>query len=116
MVPEARWTRAWGVAVAGLLLAGTAASTSQSADAPAGHTIVIENLQFNPQVLTVKAGERITWVNKDLFPHTATAGAKTFDSKAIAPNAVWTWVAQKPGTYTYVCAFHPTMKGTVTVQ
>ena len=116
MVPEARWMRAWGVAVAGLLMAGTAASTSQTADVPPVRTIVIENLQFNPQVLVVKAGERITWVNKDLFPHTATADAKTFDSKSIAPNAAWTWVARKPGTYTYSCTFHPTMKGTVTVQ
>lgn len=113
---ESRLMRVWGVAVAGVLLAGTAASSSETAAAPPGRTIVIENLQFNPQVLTVKAGERITWVNKDLFPHTATADAKAFDSKAIAPNGVWTWVARKPGTYTYVCTFHPTMKGTVTVQ
>lgn len=116
MVPELRVARACGIAVAGLLLAGTAASSSQGASAAQAHRVVIENVQFNPQSLTVKFGERITWINKDLFPHTATADGKAFDSKVIAPEASWTWVARKPGTYTYICSFHPTMKGTLTVQ
>jgi plastocyanin len=97
-------------------MAGTAASTSQVISTDQAHTIVIENVQFYPESLTVKSGERITWINKDLFPHSATANAKAFDSQAIAPNASWTWLAPKPGTYTYVCTFHPTMKGTITVQ
>jgi plastocyanin len=78
--------------------------------------VTIENVRFDPQDLTVKRGERVTWVNKDLFPHTATADAKTFDSQSIAPTGTWTWVAGKPGTYTYTCTFHPTMKGTIRVQ
>jgi len=105
---EVRRVRACSAAVAGVLLAGTAASKTR--------TIIIENLHFDPQTLTVKSGDRITWVNKDLFPHTATADSKIFDSQGIAPNASWVFVAGKPGTYTYACAFHPTMKGTVTVQ
>jgi plastocyanin len=116
MVPEPRVARACGGAIAGLLLAGTAALTSKVPAAAQARMIVIENVQFNPQSLTVKSGERITWVNKDLFPHTATAEAKAFDSKVIAPDASWTWVARKPGIYNYVCAFHPTMKGTLTVK
>ncbi len=116
MVPELRLARAWDVAVAGLLLAGTAASNSKVPSAAQARMVVIENVQLYPQSLTVKSGERITWVNRDLFPHTATADAKAFDSKAIAPDASWTWVARKPGIYTYVCTFHSTMKGTITVQ
>jgi plastocyanin len=115
-VPELKLARACRVAVAGLLMAGTAASTSEVASAAQPRVVVIENVQFSPQSLTVKSGERITWVNKDLFPHSATADAKAFDSKAIAPNGSWTWVARKPGTYTYMCTFHPTMKGTIAVQ
>jgi plastocyanin len=115
-VPDLRLAWTCIVAVAGLFLAGTAASTSHVAAPAQPRVVVIENVQFNPQKLTVKSGERISWVNKDLFPHTATADAKAFDSRAIAPNASWVWVAGKPGTYTYACAFHPTMKGTVTVQ
>jgi plastocyanin len=116
VVPESSSTRHWGAAAACLLMAGAAASTSKVDSAGPSQVIVIENVQFNPQSLTVKTGERIIWVNKDLFPHSATANAKTFDSQAIAPNASWVWVAPKPGIYPYVCTFHPTMKGTITVQ
>jgi plastocyanin len=115
-VLELTVARGCGAVAAGFLLAGTAASTSGAAASVPPHLVVIENVQFSPQSLIVKAGERITWVNKDLFPHSATADAKLFDSKAIAPNASWTWVAGKPGTYAYGCTFHPTMKGAVTVQ
>lgn len=115
-MPERRAVRTWDIAVAGLLLAGTAAWTAEMTSGPRTHTIIVENMRFDPQTLTVKSGDRITWVNKDLFPHTATADRKIFDSHSIAPNASWTLVAHKPGSYAYGCAFHPTMKGTVTVQ
>jgi plastocyanin len=99
--------------VSGFLLAG--AGSAGQPKLP-GAVVTIENVRFDPQELTVKSGARVTWVNKDLFPHTATADAKTFDSRSIAPSGTWTWVAGKPGTYTYTCSFHPTMKATVRVQ
>ena len=105
-----------GTAIAAMVLAGIAAFSTGVPAAGQSHVVVVENVQFSPPSLTVKSGELVTWVNKDLFPHTATADAKAFDSKAIAPNAAWTWVAGKPGTYGYACTFHPTMKATITVQ
>jgi plastocyanin len=84
--------------------------------AQAAHTVVIENMQFSPATLTVRAGERITWVNKDLFPHTVTSAARVFDSGGIAANGSWSFTPRKPGSYPYGCTFHPTMKGTITVQ
>ena len=113
-MPDRRASFRRGVAVAGRWMAATAASTPEAVSTD--RTVVIENLQFNPKDLTVKSGERIIWTNKDPFPHTASADAKVFDSSPIAPNESWTWVARKPGTYTYACTFHPTMKGTLTVQ
>jgi plastocyanin len=103
-------------AVVSLAFAGTAASTSQLKTAPKEYVITMQIVGFDPQALTVKSGDRVTWVNKDLFPHTATADDKAFDSHSVAPEATWTFVAAKPGTHTYICTFHPTMKGTVQVQ
>jgi plastocyanin len=54
--------------------------------------------------------------NKDLFPHTASANSKAFDSRSIAPDAAWTYVAGQPGTYPYHCDLHPAMAGILTVQ
>jgi plastocyanin len=95
-----------------LLLAGSAGLATQ----PAGQDVVIENMQFNPAQVTVHPGDRIVWVNKDLFPHTVTAVDKAFDSGSIASGASWSYVVRKKGDVAYSCTFHPTMKGTIRVQ
>lgn len=78
--------------------------------------ITIENMQFNPAQLTVHAGDRIVFSNKDLFPHTVTADDGSFDSHSIAPNATWSYRAKQAGKHAYKCTFHPTMTGAITVQ
>jgi plastocyanin len=81
----------------------------------ANRTIVIEGTAFVPAQVTVQRGDRITWVNKDPFPHTATAKG-VFDSGPLAPDASWTWVADKTGAFDYVCTLHPTMKAQLVVR
>lgn len=93
---------------AALLATGTAAWA-------ATHTVVIDAMRFQPETLTVRRGDRITWVNRDLVPHTATA-AKGFDSGTLAPGASWSVTVQKTGTQRYACALHPMMKATLTVK
>ena len=88
---------------------------SAAAEPGETHTVTIEGMQFDPQELIVHRGDRIVWVNKDLFPHTVTA-SKMFDSGTIAANSSWSYIAAKSGEYAYGCAFHPTMKGKITVQ
>jgi plastocyanin len=101
----------------GALLACSGVWAAESPQrAPAAHTVVIENMQYSPAQLRVHRGERIVWVNKDLFPHTVTAAAHAFDSGNIAANSTWAYVAGKAGEYAYGCTFHPTMKGTIEVQ
>lgn len=73
-------------------------------------------MQFTPAALSVHRGDRIVWANKDLFPHTTTATNKAFDSGSIAAGGSWTYVAKKVGEYSYACAFHPTMKGSLKVE
>ena len=93
----------------------TAAEAPRPAEG-AVHTVVIENMQYNPPELRVRRGERIVWVNKDLFPHTVTATSHAFDSGSIAASSSWTYVAGQAGEYAYGCTFHPTMKGILKVQ
>jgi plastocyanin len=102
------------IAVASLALAG--AAPSPDAPAPKSYVISMQITGFEPTALTVKAGDRITWINKDLFPHTATADDKSFDSKSVAPAGTWTYLGGEPGVHTYICTFHPTMKASITVR
>jgi plastocyanin len=108
--------QASAAAVVSLVLAGTAASSAATNSAPKAYKVIMLVVGFDPSALTVKPGDKVTFVNNDLFPHTATADDKSFDSKSVAPAATWTYVAGKPGTHTYVCIFHPNMKGTIKVQ
>lgn len=83
---------------------------------PVTYTVTIENMQFNPANLSVHHGDRILWLNKDLFPHTATANDKTFDSGNIDPGGSWAFEVKNDGDHAYGCSFHPTMKGTLHVR
>ncbi|MGZ5227705.1 MAG: cupredoxin domain-containing protein [Burkholderiales bacterium] len=93
----------------------TALLASVSAFA-ADHTVVIEGVVFVPETLTVRAGDTVTWINKDPFPHTATAQDRSFDSRDIPANKRWKYTARKAGSFPYVCTLHPTMKGTLIVS
>jgi plastocyanin len=81
----------------------------------ATHAVTIEGMKSQPDTVTVQRGDRITWTNKDLVPHTVTS-AGVFDSGAIAPGKSWSWVATAPGAHDYVCTYHPTMKARVVVK
>lgn len=98
------------------LCVGMEAAAAEAPTKSTGQTIVVDSVRFEPQALTVKIGDTVTWVNKDPFPHTATSQAGGFDSKEIAPGQSWRYTTTRPGVFPYVCTLHPTMKGTLTVQ
>jgi plastocyanin len=75
----------------------------------------IGDYAFKQPVITVAAGTTITWTNHDDDPHTVTADDKSFDSKGLGNGDAWKHTFTKPGKYTYHCAAHPFMKGTIIV-
>jgi plastocyanin len=90
---------------------------SSNATRPKTHTVTIEGMQFRPQTLTVASGDSIVWVNKDLVPHTATSATTgIFDSKLIAPDKSWKLTIRTKGTFSYLCTYHPAMKGSLRVE
>jgi len=80
------------------------------------HTILISGFKYQPDTLTVNAGDTVEWKNNDIVPHTVTAADKTFTSGAIRPGATWKFVAKKSGTFPYTCTPHPNMHGKLVVQ
>jgi plastocyanin len=78
--------------------------------------IEIKDFAFNPQTLTVKSGEKITWINRDDEPHTVVSVEKQFKkSSALDTDQEFAVTAGAPGTYTYFCSVHPKMTGTIVV-
>ncbi|SRR5579883_2424886 len=78
-------------------------------------TVKIHNFKFEPATVTIAAGETIQFINVDEEPHTATSTDGIFNSKALDTNQTWNYTATKPGSFPYICAIHPFMKGTLTV-
>jgi plastocyanin len=83
---------------------------------PKTHTVTIEGMRFQPEMLTVERGDTIVWVNKDLVPHTATSKAGNFDSKLIEADKSWNYTVRTKGDFAYICTFHPTMKAMLRVE
>lgn len=71
---------------------------------------------FEPATITVAAGGEVTWGNADDIAHTATAEDGTWDSGSIEPGGEFTFTADEPGTYSYICSFHPNMQGELVVE
>ncbi len=85
------------------------------------HVVEIETFQFQPGELTVQPGDTINWTNLDDVTHTATFQdtENGTDSGDIAPGGYYNWTVPEDtpeGTYEYVCEYHATMMGEVTVE
>jgi plastocyanin len=78
--------------------------------------IVIENFVFVPSEITIPPGTKVTWINKDEAPHTATSVDKKFNSGGLDTDDKFSFVFNDKGEYQYFCALHPHMKATVTVK
>jgi plastocyanin len=95
-----------------------APAANPGADSSAANQVTIDNFAFNPQTLTVSVGTKVTWINRDDVPHTATSSVKprVFDSKALDTDDKFSFVFTAPGTYKYFCAVHPHMTAEIVVK
>jgi plastocyanin len=82
----------------------------------ATHTVTIADFAFSPPMLTITAGDTVTWTNEDPVVHTATSTTGAFDSGDLAQGASFSFTFTTPGTYAYVCTPHPEMTGQIVVQ
>jgi plastocyanin len=115
------------VLLAGIAAAGCGATPAEApptaraestTPAPAAAQVVIDNFAYAPREITVAPGTRVTWVNRDDVPHTATSSVKprAFDSGALDTDDAYSFTFTTPGTYDYFCAVHPHMAGRVIVK
>ncbi|MFC5580853.1 cupredoxin domain-containing protein [Rhodanobacter terrae] len=104
-----------------LCLAMSASPPSGAASAAAlkaqAQQIEIRNFAFAPKSLTVRAGTRVMWTNRDEEPHVITSAGSLFaSSKGLDTGDSYAVTFSKPGTYAYYCSIHPMMVGTIIVQ
>ncbi len=71
---------------------------------------------YSVNVLTVKAGTTVTWINQDDQQHTVTAVDGSFDSGFMAQGDVFSYTFDTPGEYEYACTPHLWMRAKVIVE
>jgi plastocyanin len=81
--------------------------------------IDIVDFAFDPPMVEVPVGARVTWVNVGPTDHTAVAfgtdGSKVFDSNIMHEGDVYSLSLTRPGRYEYICGLHPSMMAVVIV-
>ena len=73
----------------------------------------ITNFTFMPGTLTIKAGQKVRWVNSDAVAHTVDLSGVV--SNVLSRGDTYTLTFAAAGTYSYTCSIHPFMQGTVVV-
>lgn len=117
-----RGNRMAAMAVTAALLGGCGSGTGDAGDAvPAGPpekgTVVLRDIAFKPDRITVKVGETVTWRFDDAgISHDVVADDDSFKSE-IMDSGTFRHTFDAPGTYAYTCSLHPVqMTGTVVVR
>ena len=100
------------------LLAGGQKNLSASPVDKAGSDVEvsIDNFSFGMATLTIPAGAKVTWTNRDDIPHNVVSTDNVFKSPALDTGEKFSYTFTKPGTYTYFCSIHPKMTAKIVVQ
>lgn len=104
--------------------AAVAAQTTAAANASGNAKEVkidISQFKFGSGPITIKAGTKVTWVNLDSAPHTATADSGSWDSGILQKGQSFSFTFEKPGLVKYYCSLHggpggAGMASTITVE
>jgi plastocyanin len=107
-------------------VAGAAAGTGDRAE-PTGRRanaagdagtggVRITNFVFAPATVRAKVGQRVRWEHQDAgVIHTVTAVGGEFRSRRLEEGDEFSHLFRTAGSFAYLCAVHPDMRGTVRV-
>ena len=83
---------------------------------PGSIPVSIGAFTFGPAGVTIEPGKTITWTNTDLSPHQVTVAGQPLKTDVLVKGQSASLTFKDPGVYSYNCALHPNMKGTVQVS
>ncbi|WP_085026711.1 cupredoxin domain-containing protein [Ensifer aridi] len=76
--------------------------------------VTVDRLVYTPAEVDAKVGDEIEWINKDALVHTATV--KGGADVLLPAKKSGRLLLQEPGSFDYICRYHPNMKGRITVR
>jgi len=91
-------------------------SAAPAAAAPKQADVSVQFSAYGPSQLDVLPGTTVLWSNVSQRTHTVTADDETFDSGHLDPGATFRVTFARPGTYTYHCTIHSSIRGEIDVR
>ena len=105
-----------GIVVGAVALCGGVRYGWAAAPAAQGVTVEIKSFAFGPAELQVAPGTTVTWINRDQTVHNIVSGQGKFASKGMDTDDRYSFTFEQAGDYSYLCALHPHMIGSVHVR
>jgi plastocyanin len=99
------------LAVASAATMATAADSSRQATA----TVSITATGFNPDDVTIRPGDNVTWKNNDTSGHQVVSDVDAFKSPVLKPGETWTHRFEIESSYSYHDATKASVAGAVHV-
>ncbi len=100
----------------------TATPTATATTSANTGVVIMQNIAFVPNVITIHTGQFVLWTNADSVTHTVSSGTPgaldgKFRSNQLAPGQSFSFTFTQVGSYPYFCENHgASMIGTVNVQ
>ena len=101
------------LAAGGIISYNCGAGQTGDEPVPETHTVLIEQMKYHPEEVTVHPGDTILFVNKDLVAHDVTQSDQEWASPMLEMDDSWKFVPQKSDDY--YCSIHLVMKGKIRV-
>ena len=105
-----------GEAAARAHASATQAAAGGIAGASAANEVSIDNFAFNPKIVTIASGSKLTWRNRDDVPHKIQSTDNRFTgSPLLDTKGVYSVSFRESGEFPYFCSIHPVMQGKIVV-
>lgn len=89
-------------------------STAVEATQPKSDTVIISEMKYNPDNISINKGDTIVFINNDIVSHDVTEENKAWTSSELKVGDVWKTIPDKSANY--FCSIHLVMKGAFTVK
>lgn len=89
-------------------------NTAVQAAQPKSDTVIISEMKYTPDNITINKGDTLVFINNDIVSHDVTEENKAWTSSELKVGDVWKTVPEKSANY--FCSIHVVMKGAFTVK
>jgi plastocyanin len=91
-------------------------SQNEVQESSVSNIVLIQGFKFVPNSLTIKTGASVTWKNEDTASHSIVfSSGNAANSSLLASGEEYNYKFDTPGSYSYYCGPHNSMKGEIIV-